>query len=298
MSSLYYLLFSLGVYNNSLSYDTNFIQHSLNNKCENEVVVAIIDTGIDFEHDYLKSNFYINKNEKLDGVDSDKNGFIGDLSGWNFLDKNNTPDDKYGHGTHIAGLVVGFNKDYNKCIKIMNLKFYEQDNKYNFVRLIDSINYAIDNNANIINISGGGKYYIEQEFDAIQKGQHKNVLFVTAAGNDNLNNKQTPYYPASYNLDNIISVAAYSFEYNNFQYSSNYGDNVHVLANGSAVSSTLPNNKYGHMTGTSQATAVVSNRAANLWLKYKNYDKVKEELFKLAKPYKTTKKYVKYGLIE
>lgn len=243
------------------------------------IVVAIIDTGCDIKHEDLAKNIWNNtgetgrdakgKDKSTNGIDDDSNGFVDDVNGWNFVSNNSNLMDSHGHGTHIAG-IIGAEGGNDKGIigiapkvSMMILKYYDPktpaDNLKNTIR---SIKYAIQMKANIINYSGGGLEYSEEEKKAIQEAQNQGILFVGAAGNEHSNSDKNKYFPADYGLANIISVTAIDPN-TRILSSSNYGvETVHLAAPGQAIYSTLPNNNYGNMTGTSQATAFVAGAAA------------------------------------
>lgn len=249
-------------------------------KGSRQIVVAVIDTGIDINHEDLKGNVWKNPGEtgkdslgrdkSINGVDDDKNGYIDDVHGWNFVSNNAKLADNHGHGTHIAG-IVGAEANNGKGIvgiapevSIMVLKYFDPQSPGtdNLKNTIKSIHYAIENGAQIINYSGGGLEFSQEEHDAVDKARKKGILFVAAAGNERANSDKIPYYPADYGLDNIISVTAFNPSQEVLS-SSNWGvTSVDIAAPGQNILSTLPGNSYGFMTGTSQATAFVSGAAA------------------------------------
>ncbi|MEY4615212.1 MAG: hypothetical protein RJB66_172 [Pseudomonadota bacterium] len=243
------------------------------------IVVAIIDTGCDVRHEDLSNNIWQNpgeigndsegRNKATNGIDDDGNGFIDDLYGWNFVNNNNDLTDNHGHGTHIAG-IVGAEGGNGKGIigiapkvSMMILKYYDPKTPTDNLRnTVQAIHYATKMRANIINYSGGGLEFSEEEKKAIQEAQRRGILFVAAAGNERSNSDHHKYFPADYGLSNIISVTAID---PNTQVlpSSNYGvETVQIAAPGQNILSTLPRNTYGFMTGTSQATAFVTGAAA------------------------------------
>lgn len=254
-----------------------------------KIKVAVIDTGIDTQHEDLKSNLWINKGETgfdnlgrdkaTNGIDDDGNGFADDVYGWNFVANNKDLTDNHGHGTHIAGIIgaVGGNgkgiSGVSPQVSLMILKYYDpkgygEDNLKNTIK---AIHYAIDNGAHIINYSGGGLEYSADEKAAIAKARKRGILFIAAAGNERSNSDIKKYYPADYNLDNIISVTAIDNKTRVLP-SSNYGKlTVDIGAPGNNIYSTLPNNKYGFMTGTSQATAYVSGVASLVLAHHEDY---------------------------
>ncbi len=245
-----------------------------------DVIVAVIDTGVDVQHEDLKNNLWTNQGETgLDingrdkasnGIDDDKNGFIDDVHGWNFVNNSNNLTDNHGHGSHIAGIIGaegGNNKGVSGIapkVSLMILKYYDpqvkgSDNLKNTIR---AIRYATKMNAQIINYSGGGLEYSHEEFRAIKAAGEKNILFVAAAGNEKSNSDQKKYFPANYDLNNIISVTAINPKMQVLA-SSNYGvQTVDIAAPGENILSTFPGNNYGYLTGTSQATSFVSGAAA------------------------------------
>ncbi|MFZ3230298.1 MAG: S8 family peptidase [Pseudobdellovibrio sp.] len=259
-----------------------------------DVIVAVIDTGIDENHEDLKSNIWNNPGESgLDskghdkannGIDDDNNGFIDDIHGWNFVSNNNRLDDNHGHGTHIAGIIgaeAGNGKGISGIspkVSLMILKYFDPKvpNTDNLKNTVAAMQYAVKMGAHIINYSGGGTDYSQEEFEAVQAAEKKGIVFVAAAGNERSNSDQHHYYPADYKLKNIISVTAID-PTTEVLSSSNYGtETVDIAAPGQNILSCLPHNSYGLMTGTSQATAFVTG-AAVLVMAHKNqYFKAEE----------------------
>lgn len=248
-------------------------------KGSKDVIVAVIDTGIDENHEDLKTNLWINPGESgkddkgrdkaSNEVDDDKNGFVDDIHGWNFVSNNNRLDDNHGHGTHIAGIIgaeAGNKKGISGIapnVSLMVLKYFDPKvpNTDNLKNTVAAIQYAVKMGAHIINYSGGGTDYSQDEYDAVKLAENKGVIFVAAAGNERSNSDQHHYYPADYKLKNIISVTAID-PTTEVLPSSNYGtETVDIAAPGQNILSCLPHNSYGLMTGTSQATAFVTGAA-------------------------------------
>lgn len=261
-----------------------------------DIVVAVIDTGIDVNHRDLAENLWQNPgetglvqseyckkqsnahslkecNKARNGVDDDGNGFVDDLHGWNFVASNGQLTDNHGHGTHIAGIIGarggnGFGiSGVSPNVSLMILKYYDPKaaNTNNLKNTVQAIRYAIKMKADIINYSGGGTDYSAEEYAAVKDAERAGILFVAAAGNERSNSDEPGkhYYPADYELTNIISVTAVNREDNKVLPSSNYGvRTVDIAAPGENIYSALPNNAFGLMTGTSQATAFVSGVAA------------------------------------
>lgn len=248
--------------------------------CPKQVKVAVVDTGVDYTHPELAPYMW-HSNETLDQVDNDQNGYVDDEVGYDFTHSYRLPFDTHGHGTHIAGTIVGVVQGkityeigsdssavtpLTTCqpdVKIMALKYYDNNGLgyNNLTNTVKALEYAIENGADIINYSGGGPDPSESEKRALLKAQRLGILVVAAAGNDGRNNDRRPYFPASYEMNNIISVGA-SNKLGKLIASSNFGLTVDVAAPGLMLMSTLPNGKFGTMTGTSQATSYVSGLAA------------------------------------
>lgn len=235
---------------------------------QKEIVVAVVDTGIQYNHPYLKDNLIA-----AQGAVSDKN-FGVDFS---TSAPTMTPKDSHGHGTHVAGIV----KSVYPNVKIMALKYYnpQASGQANLNSTIKALKYAVDQNVDIINYSGGGPEPSEQEKKILMEAESKGILIIAAAGNEksDIDKKQNAYYPASYGLSNIITVGAHD-EFNKIISSSNYGKkSVDIAAPGFRIRSAIPGNGAGLMTGTSQATAFVSGVAALVKANYPklNYQQVK-----------------------
>ena len=222
------------------------------------VVIAVIDSGMDMTHPDLEPNLYWNLREAYgtDGVDDDNNGYIDDKYGWDFIDNDNLPYDFYGHGTHVAGIIgaKGNNNQFitgvNWNVKIMPLRcggvsghVKVEDGFVTSYGTAAAIRYATNNGAHIINASYGGPVKFSQtQYDAWKYASDRNVLCVISAGNEKNDNDTIYTYPADYGyapacngnpaLPNIISVAA-TDENDNLASYSNYGRNsVHVAAPG------------------------------------------------------------------
>ena len=264
-------------------------------KGSRDIVVAVIDTGIDVRHPDLKDNIWKNPKEiPGNGIDDDNNCYIDDVHGWNFVPadtskiskapeckgKSGSPNmrDTHGHGTHIAGIIgaVGGNGEglsgVAPKVSLMALKYYDPNDSgnSNLNNTIKAIHYAVENGAHIINYSGGGLEPNKLEQQAIKEAERKGILVVAAAGNESSNTDKSGYYPANYPLNNILSVTTID-PLDRVLKSSNYGKKtVHNAAPGSNILSTLPGGRYGRMTGTSQATAVATGAAVLIMDYYKN----------------------------
>ena len=233
-----------------------------------KVLVAVIDTGIDANHPDLKPNLW-------KAPLTPETAKSGSVYGWDFVNKVANPIDPHGHGTHIAGIIGAVanmktgTAGVSQNVQIMPVRYYSETatGAVNLANTIKALHYAIDNGAKIINYSGGGPEYSEEEFQAMKKAEERGVLIVAAAGNEHHNTDVDDYryYPAAYQqkgLRNIITVASIDSE-NKILPSSNWGvRSVDVAAPGEGILSTIPGGRYGKMTGTSQATAFVSGIAA------------------------------------
>lgn len=253
-----------------------------------DIRVAVIDTGADVNHEDLRGNIWTNPGETgldangrdkaTNGIDDDGNGFVDDVHGWNFVSNNPDLSDNHGHGTHIAG-IIGAEAGNGKGIagiapqvSLMILKYYDPkvQGTDNLKNTVNSIRYAIKMKANIINYSGGGTEFSQEEHDAIEEARKQGILVVAAAGNERSNSDNHKYFPADYGLSNIISVTAIDPS-TEVLASSNYGtETVDLAAPGQNILSTLPGNSYGYMTGTSQATAFVTGAAVLVMAKKNN----------------------------
>ena len=241
-------------------------------KGSRSVLLAVIDTGVDYDHQDLKANMWINPGESGDGrenngIDDDGNGYVDDFRGWDFVNKDNDPDDDHGHGTHVAGTIgaVGNNGigvvGVNWRVKIMPLKFLNAQGTGYLSDAISAILYAVDMGAKVLNNSWGGGQYSRALRDAIAYADASGVLFVAAAGNDRRDNDLRPHYPSSYDLPNIIAVAA-TDNWDNLASFSNYGKkSVDLGAPGVNILSTYSNNRYTRLSGTSMATPHVTGVA-------------------------------------
>jgi subtilisin family serine protease len=273
-----------------------------------DVGVAVVGTGVDYHHPDLSSNIWINTEELHGepGVDDDGNGFVDDVHGWDFAGErvsvydDGTPDpmDRYGHGTQMAGIIaaVGDNgigvAGVSWKTKILPLKVLADDtDSMEMVDIIAAIDYAIAAGARVVNCSFGGPDSNVNpdgtmldgtdnlEWEAFTRLGEAGILAVCAAGNSGNDNDQTPLYPASYRLDNILSVG-WQTQAGRLSINSNFGKNsVHLAAPGENVLSTALNagltdvsnlpldddGLYTSMSGSSSATPHVSGTAALIY---------------------------------
>lgn len=234
----------------------------------NGPIVAVIDSGVDINHQDLKDNIYTNPGEvPNDGIDNDGNGVIDDVHGYNAAADDNNPKDEHGHGTHVSGTIgaVGNNgkgvTGVNQQAQILPVRFLDKEGVGSTDGAIKAIVYASRTGARIVNNSWGGNKYNQLVSDAMADSD---ALFLCAAGNEAYDNDLRPVYPADYDLDNIVSVTAHDRK-NEFPRFANRGEkSVELAAPGVDVTSTLPGNKYGVMSGTSMATPHVAGAATLL----------------------------------
>ena len=233
------------------------------------VVIAEIDTGVDYRHQDLAANIWTNTGEIAgNGIDDDHDGYVDDTRGWDFANNDNDPMDDNGHGTHVAGTIgaIGNNglgvTGVAWSAKIMPLKFLDKNGSGAISDAIEAINYARVKGAKVINASWGGGGFSSALQSAISQFQNAGGIFVAAAGNEASNNATVASYPANYS--GVISVGA-STRNDTLASFSNYGTNVQIVAPGQSILSTLPNNSYGTLSGTSMATPHVSGAIALLW---------------------------------
>ncbi len=262
-----------------------------------QVIIALIDTGVNIEHEDLKGAFWINTDEiASNGIDDDNNGYTDDVYGYNFYNNNSdiSPEKDENHGTHCAGTISAIRDNQtgiagiasNANIKIMPLKALGgPKGEGTTASIIEAIKYAENNGAVICNLS----LSTPENDAALYKTMAKSgMLFVVAAGNSETgeDNDIIPHYPASYDLENIISVANIRAD-GKLDPTSNYGAlSVHIAAPGSQIVSTTADNSYGYMTGTSMAAPMVSAVCALLYSYYEdiNLKDVKEIILSTATP--------------
>lgn len=242
------------------------------------VLVAVVDTGIRLTHEDLAANLWTNPGEiPGNGIDDDGNGYIDDVHGINSLatrgsPASGNPDDDYGHGTSVAGVIgaVGNNgKGISGIawrVKLMALKFDDAEGSATTSNEIECIDYALAKGARIINISYGSIGYSQAEYDAIKRARDAGAIVATSAGNDGVNNQLYPHYPSNYLLDNIVAVAATDRKDNLTDFS-NFGVGlVELAAPGASILTTdrASDTSYTTMDGTSFSAPMVSGALALL----------------------------------
>lgn len=232
-----------------------------------QIKIAVVDSGMDYNHPDLKENVWTNEKELHGqaGVDDDQNGYVDDIHGYDFSNNDGDPMDDLGHGSQVAGLIGAAHNDIGirgvmGSVQIMPIKFLSKGGG-STENGLKGIEYAIKNGAQIINLSWGGGEPSQALSDAILAAAAKNILVVAAAGNSKEDNDVKPLYPASYGHPNIISVA--SLSPNNKKSSfTNFGKNkVHVYAPGLYIVSTGLENSYDWTSGTSLSAPMVAGAA-------------------------------------
>lgn len=233
-------------------------------------VVAVIDTGLDINHSIFTQTdaLWVNPGEiPNNGIDDDGNGYIDDVHGWNFVANSKNMFDDDGHGTHVAGIVLGvttniYASDLGPApIKIMPLKFLDGSGVGKTSDAIKAIYYAVNQGAQVLNNSWGGPSYSAALHEAITYAYQQGAVFVAAAGNNGSNNDNVKMYPASYDVPNVIAVAA-TLDSDVIASFSNYGKTtVHLASPGVYIYSTYPGNRFGVSSGTSMAAPFVAGLA-------------------------------------
>src|SRR5690349_22363334 len=237
-----------------------------------KVVVAVLDSGVDYTHEDLAGNMW-KRPASMAPYHDDELGTIDDEYGFSTVESIGDPMDENGHGTHCAGIIGAEGENnigiagVNWKVRIMPLKFMNSGGFGTTKDAIEAINYVIERkkagvNVRIISASWGSTQYSRALEDVIRKAYENDIAFVAAAGNATTNNDRTPHFPSSYNVPNVISVAALD-RHDQLATFSNWGaKSVAIAAPGVDILSTWLGNAYEEKSGTSMATPVVSGVAA------------------------------------
>ncbi|MCC6278297.1 MAG: S8 family serine peptidase [Oligoflexia bacterium] len=246
------------------------------------MIIADIDTGVDYNHKDLAGNMWHNAGEEgLDeegrdkrenGVDDDSNGYIDDFIGYDFAQKKNLPYDDHGHGTHTSGVAaavggngIGYSGVCPRC-SIMALRFITADGEGTDEDAIRAIEYAVKHGAKVLNCSWGGTENNRALYEAFKAADAAGVVSAVAAGNDGKDISFAPAFPARYGLPNQMTVAALYPTDVFIPFWSNYGNQlVHFSQIGHEVTSTVPGDGYEDMSGTSMATPGIAGTAGLIW---------------------------------
>jgi len=243
-----------------------------------DVVVAVIDTGVDYNHPDIAPNYWTNPGEtgidangldkSSNGIDDDGNGYIDDFRGWDFVNNDNDPMDDHNHGTHCAGTIGAKGNDgvgvvgVNWNVSIVGIKFLSSSGSGSLADAVKAIEYTTSLGVTLTSNSWGGGGFSDTMYAAINAANEAGILFVAAAGNSSANNDLSPHYPSSYDTDNVIAVAA-TDRVDGMAAFSCYGLNsVDIGAPGKDILSTVANNSYASYSGTSMATPHVAGVAA------------------------------------
>ena len=243
------------------------------------VVVAVVDSGVDIAHPDLSSSIWTNPGEsgggrESNGIDDDANGLVDDFRGWDWVADDNLPADENDHGTHVSGTVTASGNNATGVTgvswnsRVMPLRVLDAAGSGTVADLVSAYRYAGAKGAPILNASLGGSGFSRAELDAINAAP--NTLFVVAAGNggddgvgDNVDT--APEYPCAYAAANIVCVAA-SDQNDGLAGFSNFGFNsVDLAAPGVRTLSTVPGGRYQYFSGTSMATPHAAGAAALIW---------------------------------
>ena len=285
-------------------------------KGSNEIVVAVIDTGVRYTHKDLAANMWKNPGEIAgNGRDDDDNGYVDDVHGINAIRNSGDPKDDNGHGTHVAGTIGAVANGGGKVVgvawnvKIMALKFLPAYGRGSYSNAIECIDYAIANGADVMNNSWGGGSSSRSLGNAINRARSAGIVFVAAAGNggkDHIgddNDNDTHFYPSDYSMDNVISVAAVN-RHGNLAGFSNYGrTSVDLAAPGVSIYSTYykSDTSYTTLQGTSMAAPHVSGAVALLLSREPDLtpSQVRQRLIDTAEPLQTLRnKVVSGGMLD
>lgn len=235
-------------------------------------VLAVIDSGLDFDHPDLAGRIWFNDGERgagreTNGVDDDGDGYVDDWRGWDFVNHDNNPSDDYGHGTHVAGIA---NAAANNAIgiagvagaawgvKVMALKVLDGSGVGYDSSAAEAVKYAVDNGARVINLSLGDPLPTPAIEQALNYAADHGVMVVAASGNAGI---YGVYYPARY--ENALAVGAVTAD-SQRAYFSSFGPELDLVAPGVAIYSTIPGGGYSYRSGTSMATPHISAVAALL----------------------------------
>jgi len=259
-----------------------------------DVIVAVIDTGVDYTHPDLRENAWVNEAELngVPGVDDDGNGYVDDIHGYDFANDDGDPMDDNNHGTHCAGTIAAKGNNGLGVVgvswnaKIMGVKFLTGSGSGSLANAVKSIDYVTQSPAFFSSNSWGGGPASQAMKEAIQRAGEKGKLFVAAAGNSSSNNDTTPQYPASYDSDNIISVAAIDRRGSLANFSCYGKTTVDIAAPGVDIVSTILGGGTKSYSGTSMATPHVAGAVALVKSLFPNWtgEQIKERILATARP--------------
>ena len=242
------------------------------NGSDNGPLIAVIDTGIDYNHPDLKANIWTNPGEIAgDGIDNDNNGVIDDVHGYNAFADNGDPMDGHSHGTHCSGTIAGVGNNGQGVTGVMQdanlmaVKIFSDSGRTSVDAIVRGIAYSAKMGADITSNSWGGGGRSEAIYDAFRTND---ALHVIAAGNSNYDNDKRDNFPSNYDLDNIVAVAATTPTDERASFSQWGAKNVDVAAPGKDIYSTVNGGGYASYSGTSMATPHVSGGAGLIMSEY------------------------------
>lgn len=233
------------------------------------IIIAVLDSGLKLDHPEFQDRIWENTKETENEIDDDQNGYINDLNGWDFANADNDPTDDHGHGTNVTGIACATGNNslgyagVNWYAKVMPLKILDEQNYGYYSWWIEAIYYAVDNGADVINMSVGGNGNSQAMREAVQFAYEKNVPVIACMMNEN---GSTPYYPAAY--PETIAVGATDpddrrsseFPWNTSK-GSNYGEHIDLTAPGNYIYGLSFKEDYNfdtYWSGTSQAAPLVT----------------------------------------
>lgn len=270
-----------------------------------DIKIAVIDTGVDYNHPDLRENMWVNEAEKngQPGVDDDGNGYVDDIHGYDFSSNDGDPLDDHSHGTHCAGTIGAVHNNQEGIAGVMAevtlvaIKFLNESGSGTTADAIKSVQYATHVGVDLMSNSWGGGGYSQALDEAIKMARDAGIVFVAAAGNSRSDNDTDPHYPSNYNLSNVISVAAHNAQESLASFSNWGRSSVHIAAPGRNILSTVIKGGYEVYSGTSMATPHVSG-ALGLLLAQEGrmeFDELRERLEKTSVPVRAFRRRMTSG---
>ncbi|MDA3937489.1 MAG: S8 family serine peptidase [Actinomycetota bacterium] len=272
-----------------------------------DAIVAVVDSGVEFTHPDLAGNLWVNAGETpANDVDDDHNGYIDDTSGWDFYGGDADPTDTFGHGTHVAGIIAARTDNATGVasvagpqnpVRIMPISIFNGGAGGSTLQAAEALRYAVDNGASVINVSWGGPDPDTVMAEAVDYAEQHGVILVCAAGNSSTSNEVTPFYPSSFDNDNIIAVAASTSSGTLASFSNRGAVSVDLAAPGLSILSTYVDGRYVEMSGTSMATPHVTGAVALLGLRFPSewWGSHRLRILELSRPESALAGYVASG---